>query len=102
MVTTQINIDPFSRLGICSFYIWLGIWFNLIMKKIPKHPFANFVEQIPIVAAKGFVAWLPLGLFLEIVGIDLLAGTTIQTHFWEYAGAIFAVGLPLHFFIWKT
>ena len=72
------------------------------MKEKPKHPFANFVEQIPIVAAKGFVAWLPLGLILELIGIDLLAGTTIQTHFWEYAGAIFAVGVPLHFFIWRN
>ena len=72
------------------------------MEEKPKHPLANFVEQIPIVAAKGFVAWLPLGLFLELIGIDLLAGITIYTHFWEHVGALFALGLPLHFFIWKT
>ena len=72
------------------------------MKEKPKHPLANFVEQIPIVAAKGFVGCLVIGLPLELIGIDVLEGTTIQTHFWEYAGAIFAVGLPLHFFIWRT
>jgi hypothetical protein len=72
------------------------------MKEKPKHSIINFIEQILIILAKGFVAWLPIGLFLEIIGIDLLVGTTVYTHFYEYLGAIFAVGLPLHYFIWKT
>ena len=67
-----------------------------------KQPFANFVEQIPIMAAKGFVAWLGIGLFLEIIGIDILEGTSINTHFWEYVISLFAVGVPLHYFIWRT
>jgi len=72
------------------------------MKEKPKHSIINFIEQIQIILAKGLVAWLPIGLFLEIIGIDLLVGTTVYTHFYEYLGAIFAVGLPLHYFIWKT
>ena len=72
------------------------------MKKKPKHPFIKFVEEIPIIAIKGFVACLVIGLPLELIGIDLLVGTTIYTHFYEYFGAIFAVGLPLHYFFWKT
>ena len=72
------------------------------MKEKPKHSIINFIEQILIILAKGFVAWLPIGLFLEIIGIDLLVGTTIYTHFYEYLGAIIVVGLPIHYFIWKT
>ena len=72
------------------------------MKEKPKHPIINFVEEIPIIALKGFVGCLIIGLALELIGIDLLAGITIQTHFWEHVGAILAVGLPLHYFIWKT
>ena len=72
------------------------------MKENPKHPFVNFLQQTAVVFGKGFIGWLPLGLFLEIIGIDLLVDTTIYTHFYEYVGAIFALGLPLHFFIWKT
>ena len=72
------------------------------MKEKPRHSIINFIEQILIILAKGFVAWLPIGLFLEIIGIDLLVGTTIYTHFYEYLGAIIVVGLPIHYFIWKT
>ena len=70
------------------------------MEKKPE--WAKFIEQIPIIAAKGFVGCLVIGLPLELIGIDLLAGTTIHTHFWEYVGVLFAVGLPLHYFIWRT
>ena len=72
------------------------------MNKKPKHPLISFIEEIPIIAIKGFVAWLPIGLLLEIIGVDLLAGTTIYSHFYEYVGAIFAVGLSLHYFFWRT
>ena len=72
------------------------------MKEKPKNLIINFIEQILVIFAKGFVAWLPIGLFLEIIGIDLLVGTTIYTHFYEYLGAIIVVGLPIHYFIWKN
>ena len=72
------------------------------MKEKPKHPLKKFVEEIPIIAIKGFVGCLAIGLSLELIGIDILGTTTIQTHFYEYLVAIFAVGLPLHYFIWKT
>ena len=72
------------------------------MKEKPKNQVINFIEQTLVIFAKGFVAWLPIGLFLEIIGIDLLVGTTIYTHFYEYLGAIIVVGLPIHYFIWKT
>ena len=71
-------------------------------KESPKHPFVRFVEQIPIIAIKGFVGCLAIGFPLELIGIDILGTTTIQTHFFEYDGGIFAVGLPLHYFIWRT
>jgi len=45
---------------------------------------------------------LAIGLPLELIGIDILGTTTIHTHFYEYVGGLFAVGLPLHYFIWKT
>ena len=69
------------------------------MKEKPKNLIINFIEQILVIFAKGFVAWLPIGLFLEIIRIALLVDTTIYTHFYEYLGAIFVVGLPLHYFI---
>ena len=72
------------------------------MKESPKHPLINFAEQIPIIVLKGFVGCLVIGLPLELIGIDLLAGITIYTHFWEHVVAIFAVGLPLHYFFWRT
>ena len=72
------------------------------MKEKPKHPFIKFVEQIPIIAIKGFIGCLAIGLPLELIGIDILGNTTIHTHFYEYVGGLFAVGLPLHYFIWKT
>ena len=72
-----------------------------IKKAKPKHPFVEFIEQIPIIAIKGFIACLVIGLFLEIIGIDLLGSTTIYTHFWEYIGTLFGVGLPLHYFFWR-
>ena len=62
---------------------------------------AMFKHNVVGPMALGFVAWLPIGLFLEIIGIDLLVGTTIYTHFYEYLGAIIVVGLPIHYFIWK-
>ena len=68
----------------------------------PKHPFRKFVEEIPIIAIKGFIGCLAIGLPLEIIGIDILANTTINTHFYEYVGGLFAVGLPLHYFIWRN
>ena len=71
-------------------------------KESPKHPFVRSVEQIPIIAIKGFVGCLAIGFPLELIGIDILGTTTIQTHFFEYVGGIFAVGLPLHYFIWRT
>ena len=72
------------------------------MKEKPKHPLRKFFEEIPIIAIKGFVGCLAIGLPLELIGIDILGTTTIQTHFYEYVGGLFAVGLPLHYFIWKT
>jgi hypothetical protein len=48
------------------------------------------------------IGCLAIGLPLELIGIDILGTTTIQTHFYEYVGGLFAVGLPLHYFIWKT
>ena len=71
------------------------------MKEKPKNLIINFIEQILVIFAKGFVAWLPIGLFLEIIRIALLVDTTIYTHFYEYLGAIIVVGLPIHYFIWK-
>ena len=72
------------------------------MNEKPKHTFRKFVEEIPIIAIKGFVGCLAIGLPLELIGIDILTGTTINTHFYEYVGAIFVVGLPLHYFFWRT
>ena len=72
------------------------------MKEKPKHPFIKFVEEIPIIAIKGFIGCLAIGLPLELIGIDILGTTTIHTHFYEYVGGLFAVGLPLHYFIWKS
>jgi TctA family transporter len=70
------------------------------MKKKPA--FAEFIEQIPIILIKGFVACLIIGLVLEFIGIDLLAGKSIYTHGWQIFGAMFSVGLPLHYFFWRT
>jgi TctA family transporter len=70
------------------------------MKKKPA--FAEFIEQIPIILIKGFVACLIIGLVLEFIGIDLLVGKSIYTHGWQIFGTMFAVGLPLHYFFWRT
>ena len=72
------------------------------MKKKPKQPIINVIEQLLVICAKGFVGCLCIGFPLELIGIDLLADTTIYTHFYEYLGVILVVGLPLHFFIWKV
>jgi hypothetical protein len=71
------------------------------MKEQPENPFSKFLNQIPVIAFKGFVGCLGIGLVLEIIGIDLLVGKSIYTHGWEIFGSIFAVGLPLHYFIWR-
>ncbi|MDA7457837.1 hypothetical protein N9O18_03830 [Candidatus Pelagibacter ubique] len=72
------------------------------MKEQPENPFSKFLNQIPVIAFKGFVGCLGIGLVLEIIGIQPLMGTTLSTHFWQYIGAIFGVGLPLHYFIWRN
>lgn len=71
------------------------------MKK-KKPAWAEFIEQIPIIMIKGFIGCLAIGLPLEIMGVDILKDTTIHTHFYEYVGAVLVVGLPLHYFFWKT
>jgi len=71
------------------------------MKEQPEHPFKKFLNEIPIIGFKGFIVCLGIGLVLEIIGIDLLAGKSIYTHGWEIFGTIFAVGFPLHYFIWR-
>ena len=67
----------------------------------PKHPFRRFVEEIPIIAIKGLIGCLAIGLPLELIGIDILGTSTIHTHFYEYLGGLFAVGSAIHYFIWR-
>ncbi|MDA7470610.1 hypothetical protein N8937_02330 [Candidatus Pelagibacter ubique] len=71
------------------------------MKERPEHPFSKFLNQIPVIAFKGLIGCLGIGIVLEIFGIQPLMGTTFSTHFWQYIGSIFGVGLPLHYFIWR-
>ena len=62
----------------------------------------NYIEDIAVILIKGFVGCLAIGLPLELIGIDLLAGITIYTHFWEHVGSLFFVGTILHYIFWKT
>jgi len=62
----------------------------------------NYIEDIVVILMKGFVGCLVIGLPLELIGIDLLVGTTIYTHFYEYVGSLLFVGSILHFILWKT
>lgn len=76
------------------------------MRKKHSNPLLNFIfnyiEDIAVILIKGFVGCLAIGLPLELIGIDLLAGTTIQTHFYEYIGSLLFVGTILHYIFWKT
>ena len=73
-----------------------------------KHPnpllnfIFNYIEDIAVILIKGFVGCLVIGFPLELMGIDLLLGTTIHTHFYEYIGSMLFVGTILHYKFWKT
>tara|TARA_B110000503_G_C7099729_1_gene393223 strand:- start:277 stop:519 length:243 start_codon:yes stop_codon:yes gene_type:complete len=73
-----------------------------------KHPnpllnfIFNYIEDIAVILMKGFVGCLVIGFPLELMGIDLLLGTTIHTHFYEYVGSMLFVGTILHYILWKT
>ena len=62
----------------------------------------NFIEDILVILMKGFVGCAVILFPLELMGIDLLVGTTIQTHFYEYVGSMLFVGTILHYILWKT
>ena len=62
------------------------------LKKIPQ----IILEQVLACCGYGFLAVLAIGLLLELFGIDLLGGTTIHTHFWEYFATLFGLGFPIH------
>tara|TARA_R110000796_G_C14333303_1_gene409405 strand:- start:53 stop:289 length:237 start_codon:yes stop_codon:yes gene_type:complete len=76
------------------------------MRKKHKNPLLNlifnFIEDILVILMKGFVGCLVIGLPLELMGIDLLVGTTINTHFYEYIGSMLFIGIILHYLLWKT
>ena len=73
-----------------------------------KHPnpllnfIFNYIEDIAVILIKGFVGCLVIGFPLELMGIDLLLGTTIHTHFYEYIGSMLFDGTILHYILWKT
>ena len=62
------------------------------LKKIPQ----IILDQVIVCCGYGFLAVLAIGLLLELFGIDLLGGTTIHTHFWEYFATLFGLGFPIH------
>jgi hypothetical protein len=62
------------------------------LKKIPQ----IILDQVIACCGYGFLAVLAIGLLLELFGIDLLGGTTIHTHFWEYFATLFGLGFPIH------
>ena len=63
--------------------------------------FNKLINDIPLIFFKGFVSCLAIGLLLEIFGVDLLASVSLKTHFFEIAGSVFIVGLPIHYFLWN-
>ena len=62
----------------------------------------NFIEDILVILMKGFVGCAVILFPLELMGIDLLAGITIHTHFYEHVGSMLFVGTILHYILWKT
>lgn len=70
------------------------------MKKKEKlqHPFSKFIDEIPVIAFKGLIGCLVIGLILEIIGYNIIQNVTLKTHFWGTFGAIFGVGIPIHYF----
>ena len=62
----------------------------------------NYIEDIAIILIKAFVGCLARFFPLELIGIDILADTTIQTHFYEYIGSLLLVGTILHYLVWRT
>ena len=62
----------------------------------------NYIEDIGVILIKGFAGCLVIGLPLELLGYDLLAGKSIYTHGYEIFGSILFVGTILHYVLWKT
>ena len=58
----------------------------------------EFISYLPIIAIKGFVLCAILFFILELIGIDLLKGTSLYTHMHYYIIAVLAVGSIIHFF----
>jgi len=61
----------------------------------------KFINDLPIIAIKGLIGCLVIGLLLELLGYDLLAGKSSYTHGLEIFGTLFFVGIILHNYIWK-
>ncbi|MBC8299718.1 MAG: hypothetical protein H8E55_28535 [Pelagibacterales bacterium] len=75
------------------------------MRNKHSNPLLNFIfiyiEDIVVILMKGFVGCLVIGLLLELLGYDLLAGKSSYTHGLEIFGTLFFVGIILHNYIWK-